>query len=419
MRTEKQQFRFLTQKLAPPTRPRLTIITGARQTGKTTLARAIYPDLNYINLDAIEQREAIRQVRTDAWAEAVGPAILDEAQKEPGVFDKVKYAFDAGQLSTTVLLGSSQILMLQRVRETLAGRAFVYELWPLMASELATPADFFGASPPLLDQVLTRPSSADALLAPLSNVLIGEAANRGARAIEHLLAWGGMPALLPLPDDERRKWLSAYETAYLERDLGDLARLADLMPFRQFQRLCALRSGQLLSYSALSREAGLSVSTSRRYVEYLRLSYQALLLPPYATNLTSGIVKTPKVYWLDLGLLRQQTRYYGPATGSLFETLVVTEIYKWVKTLERHAELAFYRTRNGLEVDLLITTPHGVWGIEAKAAARLGTGDWRGLRDVGQALGPQWRGGLVVYTGSEIEQFSPNLWAMPVERLLV
>ena len=136
MRTNIQRFRFLRRQLGPLSSPRLILLTGARQTGKTTLARQVYSGLAYFNLDAPEQREALREIRADAWAATVGPAILDEAQKEPSLFDKVKFAFDAGQIDRTVLLGSSQILMLQRVRETLAGRAFVYELWPLMASEL-------------------------------------------------------------------------------------------------------------------------------------------------------------------------------------------------------------------------------------------------------------------------------------------
>ena len=419
MRTDIQRFRFLQELLGEYSTPRLVIITGARQTGKTTLARAIFPDLNYVNLDAFEIREAIRLVRTDSWATAVGPAILDEAQKEPAVFDKVKYAFDAGQIKRTVLLGSSQILMLQRVRETLAGRAFVYELWPLMASELVSVVDDGPAQRPLLDTLLTQPGTADSLLSPLPNIRIGDVANRAATTIEHLLAWGGMPALLPLPDAERRKWLQSYEVAYLERDLGDLARLNDLTPFRQLQRLCALRTGQLLVYAKLGRDAGLSSTTARRYVAYLRLSYQAFLLPPFTTNLTSAVVKSPKVYWLDIGLWRQQTRYRGTVTGALFETLVVTEIYKWVKTMERDAEMAFYRTRSGLEVDMLITTPEGIWGIEAKSAMRLGSSDWRSLREVGQALGAQWRGGMVVYTGKTLEQLDTNIWAMPIERLIV
>ena len=419
MRTDLQRIRFRRQQLARPLSvPQLILLTGARHTGKTTLARALYPDLRYLNLDAPEQREALRAVRADQWAAAVGPAILDEAQKEPGLFDKVKFAFDAGQIESTVLLGSSQILMLQRVRETLAGRAFVYELWPLMAAELAH-AESDAPEPPLLDRLLAEPGTMDVLMAKLPPVRLGPQATAAAGAVRHLLEAGGMPALLPLPDGERNKWLESYEVTYLERDLADLTRLSDLVPFRRFQRLCALRSGQLLSFSELARDAGLSVATSRRYIEYLGLSYQAFLLPPYAVNLTSSVIKTPKVYWLDLGIWRHLTRYQGMTTGQMFETLVVTEVWKWVKTAERTVDLAFYRTRSGLEVDLLLTTPHGVLGIEAKSAERLGPADRRALREVGRSLGSAWRGGLVVHAGAKIEQLEKDIWAVPVDRLLV
>jgi len=403
------------------------MVTGARQTGKTTLARAVFPELRYVNLDSPAEREAIRGTRAELWGETVGPAILDEAQKEPELFDKVKFAFDAGDIERTVLLGSSQILMLQRVRETLAGRAFVFELWPLMASELVTPAaDPSGVgsaegeelAPPLLDRLLREPGCADELLSPLPEVLLGDEEARGASAIEHLLRWGGMPALLPLPDGERRKWLQSYDATYLERDLTDLARLSDLVPFRRFQRICALRAGQLLSFSELARDAGFSVNTSRRYLEYLRISYQAILLPPWATNLTSTVVKSPKVYWIDVGLWRHMTRYHGEATGQLFENLVVTEIFKWVKTADLPVDLSFYRTRSGLEVDLLLDTPDGVWGIEAKSAAEPGKRSARSLQQLGEALGDRWRGGLVVHGGRRVEQLGENLWAVPVSRLL-
>ncbi len=419
MRTDIQRNRFLSEQLQKFSNNRLVIITGARQTGKTTLARATYPALRYVNLDAIEQREAVRAVRTSAWSTAIGPAILDEAQKEPGVFDKVKFAYDAGDLTQTVLLGSSQILMLQRVRETLAGRAYIFELWPLMAAEVGSAAGVETPVAPLLEQLLGPNGTADEIFSTRPNVLIGESADRSASAIEHLLAWGGMPALLPLGDEERLKWLSSYATTYLERDLGDLARLNDLTLFRQFQQLCALRSGQLLSYAELGRDAGVSPSTSRRYVEYLRLSYQAFLLPPYAPNPTSALVKTPKVYWSDLGLWRELTRSWGSATGAVFETLVVSEIFKWVTTLDRQVDLSFYRTRSGLEVDLVITTSTGVWGLEAKSARRLASADWRGLRALKEVFGEQWRGGLVVYNGLTLDQLDENIWAVPVGRLLV
>ncbi len=418
MRTDLQRFRFLGEQLGPLSRPRLVLLTGARQTGKTTLARERYPDLRYVNLDAPEEREAIRRLRAGAWADEVGEAILDEAQKEPSLFDKVKFAFDAGTITRTVLLGSSQILMLQRVRETLAGRAFVYELWPLLACELVHDAGS-SPNPPLLDRLLSAPGDADELLGGVPSVRLGEEAAAAASAIEHLLRWGGMPALLPLNDAERGKWLRSYDATYLERDLADLARLSDLMPFRRFQRLSALRSAQLLSYSELARDAGLSVNTSRRYLEYLRLSYQAFLLPPWHTNLTSQVIKTPKVYWLDPGLWRHLAGYQGEATGQLFETLVVGEIYKWIKTKDLPIELSFYRTRSRLEVDLMLSTPHGVWALEVKSGRQLGGGDWRSLRVVGEALGDKWRGGLVVHRGLSVDQVDHNLWAVPVDRLLV
>ncbi|HEY8021278.1 MAG TPA: DUF4143 domain-containing protein, partial [Thermoanaerobaculia bacterium] len=140
---------------------------------------------------------------------------------------------------------------------------------------------------------------------------------------------------------------------------------------------------------------------------------------PYAANLTSTVIKAPKVYWLDLGLWRHLTRYQGRVTGPMLETLVVTEIWKWVKTGGLPVDLAVYRTRSGLEVDLLATTTHGVWGFESKSAARLGPADWRGLAEVGKALGDAWRGGLVVYQGSALQRLAPNLWAVPVDRLFV
>ena len=127
--------------------------------------------------------------------------------------------------------------------------------------------------------------------------------------------------LLPLADEERLEWLAAYQQTYLERDLADLATLADLLPFRALQRLAMLRTGCLVSYADLARDAGVAASTARRYLEYLRLSYQAVLLPPFHTNLTSRLVKAPKIFWVDLGLLRHTTRQWGQLGGEMFETL--------------------------------------------------------------------------------------------------
>jgi len=345
----------------------------------------------------------------------VQASILDEAQKLPELFERLKFAYDAGQISFSVLLGSSQILLNRRIGESLAGRVLIYELWPLTLSEL-TAVDGSELRVPLFETLLTTPNVDDVLKDRPS--LADPQTGDGARAAEdYLLRWGGMPKLWHMRESLRRTWLKSYEEAYLERDLGDLARLHDLEAFRKFQRLTALRSGHLLSYSELGRDAGVSVESARRYLEYLRLSYQAILLPPYARNLTSRLVKTPKVYWVDCGLWQSMTGRFELVTGELFESYVVAEGIKYARSRQIPAEFTFYRTRSGMEVDLLVELDGKVLGIECKASDHVDRRDASGLSAVGAMLGSEWRGGLVVYRGREIASLGERIWAVPSSRL--
>lgn len=420
MKPHSEHFRWLTDRLPKPGERRIVVLTGARQTGKTTLVKRKYPGLRYVNLDAIEDREALRSVTTAAWPRLVGPAVLDEAQKEPGVFDKVKHAYDAGTLDFTVLLGSSRFLLLGNVKETLAGRAFLYELWPLLASEVRHDQ----GSPPTLEPLLARLvrdpwTLADQLQAEPPR-LLGADADPLRAAVEHLRDWGGMPELLRLGHDDRKQWLRSYQQTFMERDLADLVRLADLLPFRNLQRLAMLRSASLLNYADLARDAGLSPATARRYLEYMHISYQAFLLPPLLGNPTTALVKAPKLYWADLGLLRQGTGQWTVTTGAMWETLVVSEARKLVDTLGLDADLAFYRTHGGSEVDLVARTPAGVIGCEIKQNKDARGTDARGLRALADHLGTDWRGGLVVYDGDEIRLLDRefDIWAVPFWRLV-
>jgi len=238
------------------------------------------------------------------------------------------------------------------------------------------------------------------------------------RAQDYLLKWGGMPALTALSENDRRQWLKDYEYTYLERDVADLARLDDLLPFRKFQRLAALRSGCLLNYTELARDAAVSVDTARRYLEYLRLSYQTIVLPPYYSNLTSTVIKTPKIYWLDTGLLRYLSGMQEAAVGSIYESMVVSELLKWMKTMGHEGDLYFYRTRSGLEVDVILESPAGVIGMEIKSRKMLAAKDTTGLKEIASVIGKRWRGGLVIYAGNEIKRIaSPGIWAVPSHRL--
>lgn len=151
-----QKYRFLKQLLPDTSSNRIVLLTGARQTGKTTLAKLTYPDLKYINLDAPENRELLRGIASANWYRDVGNAVIDEAQKEPIVFDKIKYAYDEGSISFQVILGSSQILLIKKIRESLAGRVSIYDLWPLMMSEIHIDSQSSMIQPPVFDQLFSE-----------------------------------------------------------------------------------------------------------------------------------------------------------------------------------------------------------------------------------------------------------------------
>lgn len=416
MRYIEQKQRHLTSRLPSQDRKTVILLTGARQTGKTTLAKEQFPSLTYINFDSTEDRLKAQNIPAASWAKTVGNAVIDEVQKEPSILEKVKYSYDAGDISFSVLLGSSQILLLKQVRESMAGRVSIYELFPLTMSELYANGKS-ELSKPLIHELLMK-AQIETVLKNAPPILFGEEEVKKKESQTHLLDWGGMPALLPLGDQERKKWLKDYEYTYLERDLSDLARLHDLQPFRTFQQITSHRSGKLLNYSELARDTGISVDTARRFLEYLRISYQVFFLRPYFQNSTKSLVKTPKLYWLDLGILRQISGCYRSIDGYLFETMVVSEIHKWIKTYELEVELYFYRTHTGLELDLLLQTPHGWIGIEIKSRKKVVKKDLRALKEVSSTLQGNWLGGLLIYNGDTIEKIAePNIWVIPSWRL--
>ncbi len=410
--------RYIERRLPAVSGKRIVILTGARQTGKTTLVKSCYSELNYINLDAAEYRDIVSSTSTLAWHREIGAAVIDEAQKEASVFEKVKFAYDAGNISFSVLTGSSQILLLKNIRETLAGRAFLFELWPLLQSELHPSAIIEAQDDPLIQKIISQ-ADLSGVFTQIPPVLFGEAEVDSIETENHLLQWGGMPALLPLSDEDRWKWLKDYCYLYLERDLVDLAKLDDLRPFQKFQKLAALRSGKLLNYSELARDTGISVDTARRYLEYLKISYQTITLMPFYRNLTSRVIKTPKLYWLDIGILRQLSGFKEGLTGELYETMVVSEIHKWVKTSQSETGLHFYRTQSGMELDLLLETESGYVGIEIKSRETVVKKDWHTMARIARELKAEWKGGLVVYKGNRIFELDTglNIWAVPSRRL--
>jgi predicted AAA+ superfamily ATPase len=266
---------------------------------------------------------------------------------------------------------------------------------------------------PLIGRLINS-SSPSYILIKLPSTLLGEKWDMANSAEEYMLKFGGMPALLHIADqDKKTGWLRDYSIAYLERDLNDLARLNDLMPFKTFQQLAALRSANLLSYSELSRDAGIGIETARRYIEYLRLSYQAILLQPYNKNLTSMIVKTPKIYWLDNGLMRQLTGYgFDLMNGHIYENYVAAELVKYFRTIKSEARLSFYRTRSGMEVDFIIETNGKIIGIEVKNRSTISKKDYTTLNKLKESAGNDWILGIVLYRGNEIKELCEGIWSI-------
>ncbi len=351
----------------------MVLLTGARQTGKTTLLKLSYPSLAYFNLDAIEYREQLSRISPFSWGRDVGNAVIDEIQKEPELFHKIKFAFDERDISFSALLGSAQVLLLKKVKETLAGRVIIFELFPLMLCELVYSGE--EKIPQLLIDELIRCKEASSVFESKPIVLLGSKWDKSFQREEYLIRWGGMLALINIKDEVRKRaWLRDYLVTYLERDLGDLARMNDLMPFRKFQELAALRCSNLLSYSELARDAGIGTETARRYLEYLSISYQAVLLPPHHKNLTSSLIKTPKLFWLDNGLLRHLSGLgFDVITGQLYDNYVASEMIKYFRSTQKTEALSFYRTRSGMEVDFCLETGGGLIGIEVKTG-KLSTG---------------------------------------------
>jgi hypothetical protein len=344
--------------------------------------------------------------------------ILDEIQKQPALLDAVKLLADRAAGHRFLLLGSSQILLLKQVRESLAGRATLLELWPLALVERVGGVRVPSSG---LDQVW-RDGEAALLRLAEAPPQVDSARHWRGQAEDHLV-WGGYPGLEPLRDDERRAWLRDFRRIYLERDLADLGRVADLDQFARAQNLLAARTAQLLSYSEVARDLGVAVNTVKRYLRFLEISYQARLLPPLMPTTTARLVKSPKFYWTDPGLARLLSERPALTDGAIFETFVLDELLRWSSWQRDPPGLHFFRTSAGREVDFIVHDAQRVITVEAKVRQRSSRSDARPLEElltdlrVAGVRANARRLGLVVTRGREVERLSPHVWAVPDWRL--
>ena len=320
-------------------------VTGPRQSGKTTLARAVFADKAYVSLENPDEHEfAERDPRAFLNRFASG-AILDEVQRCPHLLSWLQGLVDERRrMGDFVLTGSAQFDLIAGITQSLAGRVGRIELLPLAADELAAVGKL-----------------------PL--------------ALEDFLLYGGYPALYDRalsPGD----WFPNYVSTYLERDVRQLVAVRDLSLFQRFVRMCAARSGQLLNLAALGADCGISAVTARQWLSVLEASYLVARLPPYHRNFGKRLVKSPKLYFLDVGLMAWLLGIRNAASiqthasrGALFETHVVSECIKRRFNAGQGADLFFWRDNAGHEVDLLFDTPQGMQAVEIKSGSTFAS-DW-------------------------------------------
>ncbi|MDA2930026.1 ATP-binding protein [Acidobacteria bacterium AH-259-O06] len=393
---------------------RLLVLTGSRQAGKTTLIKECFPQIPYISVEDPAVRPTFSRMSAADWIEHYPQAVIDEVQKAPSIVETVKAAYDESTRVRYFLLGSSQILLLSKVKESLAGRAAIEELWPLTLPEMATSSWEDHIEPSRMIVWLREGCASDEAL--LGQPAAERSFARYARLFEHYLRFGGMPVVhdADLTDDDRWAWLRDFQRTYLERDVADLAAMRDLEPFVVAQKVIATRAGKVVNFTDLARSAGIAPSTAHRFLRYLELSYQVVQLHPFFRNPEKRLAKMPKVHFVDPGIMRTILNRTGELTGEEFESAVVAEIFKQVRNSGLITDFFHLRTYDRREVDLLIELGHGFVAIEIKLSRHVSSADARTLRGVEVLLDKPLLKGLVLSLDRDVRQLAPGILALPV-----
>jgi len=383
------------------------VVTGARQTGKSTLVSELVAGRRrYATLDDLDVQDAARR-DPDVLLGGDTPVTLDEVQREPALLPAIKRAIDRKRVAGQFLLtGSANLLLMRRVSESLAGRASYLTLWPMTRREQAG---------------LGRCGRwEDLLAAPDAEWLDVLAQDDAGQEEWHALARRGgfpTPSLSLESAADRAIWFDGYVRTYLERDLQDLASISALPDFRRLMRAVSLRLGQLVNQTELARDTAVPQPTVHRWLNLLETSYLLVRLPAYAVNRTKRLIKTPKLYWADTGVALHLAESNEPG-GAHLENLVLHDLLAWRDARLERAELGYWRTAVGDEVDFVIEAGGKLLPIEVKASARPRLADCNHLRTFRAEYGKKARTGLLLHTGSRLEWLAPDVLAAPWWRVL-
>ena len=344
-------------------------VTGPRQSGKTTLCRAAFPHLNYVNLELPDQRDFAESDPRGFLSQLGEGAIIDEIQRVPDLLSYLQvFADESGRDSLFVLTGSEQFRLSDTISQSLAGRTALLRLLPFSLAERQKTG-----------------ASSD---------------------IDDILYSGFYPRIYSKQRNPSQT-LGDYLESYVERDVRRIGEIRNLSSFRKFVRLCAGRVGQLANLSHLGADAGVSHTTARHWLTVLEASYIIFQLPPYITNLRKRLIKTPKLYFYDVGLVsyligieHASQISTHPLRGALFENAAVVEALKHRYNQGRRSNLSFFRDVRGLECDLFYESGNDIGAFEIKSGATIASDYFNSLNQVAKLL-PKISTKTVVYGGSD------------------
>lgn len=378
------------------------VLTGPRQSGKTTLLKHLFSDrCRYVSLEPPDVRAAATADPRGFLAINPPPVILDEVQYVPDLLPYIKERIDSDRQAKGqyLLTGSQNLLMMSRVTESLAGRAAILRLLPLSFHEMrGTPQAKFP-----WEQGYTVPDTTTTL-----------------PELWRQFVRGCYPELTAEPERDSGLWHAGYVQTYLERDVRGLKQIGDLAQFQSFLRVVAIRSGQLLSLTDISRDLGIAVNTAKAWLSILESTHQVIVLRPYFANVGKRLVKTPKVYFTDPGMLcylaglrDPEHASAGPLSGAIVETAALSEIVKGYLNRGIDPQVYFWRTTHGVEVDAVIDQQGELVPIEVKQTATPRPSMASGLVSFMNDYEGKANRGWLVHLGDVRLPLAPGVLAIP------
>jgi len=388
----------------------VVFINGARQVGKSTLVHEIlksYP-ADYLTMDDLTALSAATEDPTAFVDNFVNPIALDEIQRVPEIFLPIKKAVDENKRAGSfILTGSSNVLTMPKISESLAGRMMIHTLFPLSQGEIRGEKENFVDW--LFGEKKFQISFAKSTSSELSKMLV----------------IGGYPRVMQLQEAERREWFTSYLGTILQRDIRDLAQIEGLMELPCLLNLIAGRVGNLSNLADLARALKINSSTLKRYYTLLKMVFLVVELPAWFKNKEKTLVKSPKIFLNDTGLLCYLLKINEAGLianrtqmGHILENFVVMELIKQIGWSVCAPGIYHFRTQQDSEVDVVLEgVNQKIVGIEIKSAAAVSSEDFKGLTKLAAIVGDNFWRGVVLYTGEHVISFGKQLTAIPLSAL--